>query len=727
MTGRTIISLCMLGFAATVSAAAAIRDADYGERLTAPDADVALWWASSGWKVGRTKAVPRKGGERIAVSAARSEAEAVQLVVTPGTSLKSLRVTCTALSGREGRVAADAIDVLCVRYVNVVQSTDKSTGTGLWPDPLPPLEGAVDVPAAVNQPFWLRVKVPRDTAPGVYQGTIQLRADGFAADVPLHLTVYDFALPDRMTCVTAFGFSSYTAFLYHGVKTDADKRTLLARYWRNFSDHHISPYDPAPMDGFRVTWPNVKPPPSRWKNWDGVRIVSNEVHAGEGALLIYDTSSKSCTSATYTPHLSISPGGLRFRFWYRTAIPDHSFLVSFGHYDAAGKWMSGCNNDIVIRGNGRWQQFDRVIRSFPKQAKQVTLRLYATKWSDAGERMGLVWYDDVSVTPAGGGDELIEAGDFEPEGDREPVAPDDALQVRFDFTAWDKAMTEAIDTYHFNSFKVRTQGMGGGTFHAHNEPFLRGFSERTHEYQVMFRSYYAQLEAHLADKGWLDEGFVYWFDEPAPHQYAFVLRGFQRLKRHAPRINRMLTEHVEEGLVGGPNIWCPVSHAYNHERAEARRRHGEDFWWYVCCGPKAPYTGLFIDHAGTEMRVWLWQTWKRGIKGILVWQTNYWTSDAAYPNSLQNPYKDPMGWTSGYSTPKGTKRPWGNGDGRFIYPPEAAAAGSPPAPVLAGPVDSIRWEMLRDGIEDYEYFVMLQRLIAEKGASLTAAEREKVS
>jgi len=112
---------------------------------------------------------------------------------------------------------------------------------------------------------------------------------------------------------------------------------------------------------------------------------------------------------------------------------------------------------------------------------------------------------------------------------------------------------------------------------------------------------------------------VYWFDEPDPKDYAFVNNGFRKLKKHAPRLRRMLTEQVEDGLVGGPTVWCPVSHHYDHDRAEERRRHGEEFWWYICTGPKAPYCTLFIDHPATELRVWLWQTWQRGIRGILVW------------------------------------------------------------------------------------------------------------
>jgi hypothetical protein len=138
---------------------------------------------------------------------------------------------------------------------------------------------------------------------------------------------------------------------------------------------------------------------------------------------------------------------------------------------------------------------------------------------------------------------------------------------------------------------------------------------------------------------------------------------------------------------------------------------------------------LFIDHPATELRVWLWQTWKRNIEGILVWQTNYWTSSAAFPDPEhpQNPYEDPMGWVSGYSTPKGNKRAWGNGDGRFIYPPEAAADAHPAGPVLEGPVDSIRWEMLRDGIEDYEYLAILKRLLIAKKNKLTAQQYKQYS
>ena len=133
----------------------------------------------------------------------------------------------------------------------------------------------------------------------------------------------------------------------------------------------------------------------------------------------------------------------------------------------------------------------------------------------------------------------------------------------------------------------------------------------------------------------------------------------------------------------------------------------------------------FIDHPGSEMRLWLWQTWGENVQGVLIWTTTWWTSGNAYPDYPQNPYEDAMSWVSAGKMKRGEKRPWGNGDGRFLYPPLAAANGKPSAPVLDAPVDSYRLELLRDGIEDYEYFAMLKRLLAKKGASLPAADRAR--
>lgn len=673
--------------------------ANYGETLPTSTIYNNLWWCSSGWKISQTRPAPGKTGVALKMSAARNESEAAQFVLRPLSGLKNLTVEAPPLRSTNATIDAKNLEILRVRYVDIAQPTDATGTAAPWPDPLPSLSAPLNLAPNINQPFWVRVRVPKDAKPGVYQGSIRLHADGYNATVPVQLTVWNFALPDSLTCQTAFGFSPGTVYRYQKLDDPAQRRQVMDLYLKNFSAHHVSPYDPAPLDPIKVTWQGG----SSWQ--DGQR-VDEAAHGGKRALLVEDNSPTQQFSARYAVPIAIPKAGLKLSFWYRTQGAARS-IVTLNHNDAGGQWMSGRNNDMKFEGDGTWQHFERVITQFPAGAKSVALTLWAAPYTEDGSMTGIVTFDDVSLIDLDSGKELLEDGGFE---SINATAP----RPVFDWTAWDAAMEKAIHHYGFNSFRLPLQGLGGGTFESREEPELAGFRENTPEYQAALKAYLQGIEAHLRAKGWLDKAYVYWFDEPDPKDYAFVMNGFAKLKQYAPGLQRMLTEQPENGLVGGPNLWCPVSPEFKQSVADERTKAGDKFWWYVCTVPKAPYATEFIDHPATEMRGWLWQTWQRGIKGVLVWETAYWTSDSAYPNAPQNPYADPMSWVSGYSTAKGTKQPWGNGDGRFIYPPEAAADANPQAPIIAGPVDSIRWELLRDGLEDYEYLAMLRRLLGTK-------------
>lgn len=302
----------------------------------------------------------------------------------------------------------------------------------------------------------------------------------------------------------------------------------------------------------------------------------------------------------------------------------------------------------------------------------------------------------------------------------------DPPRADVDFSDFDPAMERAVKRYQFTNFRMRFSGIGWGSWSGHGEGKIAGFKAGTPEYEAMFASQAKQIEAHLEKNGWLDMAYLYWFDEPHPQDYPFVREVMERVDQAAPGIPRFLTEQPEPELYGAVDIWCPVSPRYDHKIAEQRREHGDEFWWYVCCGPKAPYCTLFIDHPASELRVWLWQTWKRDITGVLVWSINYWTSPAEYTDHPQNPYEDPMGYRSRYADPE-VKQYWGNGDGRFLYPPLAAAEPgiSGEEPVIQPPVSSIRLEMLREGIEDYEMLWTLRELLAKRGQQLPPDQRER--
>jgi hypothetical protein len=149
-------------------------NASYGELLAGSGDKVGLWWASSGWKISLDKPLPTAKSQAIMICAARNEAEAAQLIVRPTMLLKALTVAPGQLTGPGGAaIGAGNVEVLDVRYVNVERPTDKSAVPGLWPDPLPPLKGPIDLEANKNKPFWIRVKAPRDVPAGTYKGSLK--------------------------------------------------------------------------------------------------------------------------------------------------------------------------------------------------------------------------------------------------------------------------------------------------------------------------------------------------------------------------------------------------------------------------------------------------------------------------------------------------------------------------------------------------------------------------
>jgi hypothetical protein len=682
-------------------------DDSYGELIPVNNPKLNLWRASSGWKIPQRRALPRQIAKALVLRAARNEWEALQLVVAPNVTLSNLTVRASELTMGLGKnkIPAENIQVLRVGYVPVTRKTDRTGTLADWPDPLPPQRQPIGLAAGMNQPYWIRVKVPKDIPAGIYRGAVTVEADGVKASTVLNVEVYDFALPDTLTCSTSFGFSPGTVWRYQRVTDPAQRRDVLDKYLTSLSEHHVSPYNPAPMDKWSVAWTGLNP-------WQGGTIVTNEKAEGRGSLLVSDPSAKENVCASYEKTVTLPATGFKIAFKHK-ADKQQKFLFSLNYHRADGTWISGHNTDLAIEGKPEWQSFETTCASFPKEAATCRFSLFAAGYQEPGVATGKLWVDSLSVADAATGKSLVEGGAFEPfdAAKAEPV---------FDWSAWDAAMTRAFETYHFNSFVMHLDGLGGGTFQERYEPSFLGYAETAPEYDVLFGKYLKGIEAHLKEKGWLDKAYVYWFDEPDPKDYAFVMNGFAKLKKHAPDLRRMLTEQVEKELVGGPNLWVPLTPSLNVAGAAERRTAGDQFWWYVCCGPKAPYATEFIDHSGTEMRVWLWQTWAERVTGVLIWETVWWTSDTAYPDpaKLQNPYLDPMSWVGDGHLAPGTKSAWGNGDGRLMYPPEAAADGHPSAPVLDGPVDSIRFEMLRDGLEDYEYFAILKRLLDEKAPKM---------
>lgn len=274
---------------------------------------------------------------------------------------------------------------------------------------------------------------------------------------------------------------------------------------------------------------------------------------------------------------------------------------------------------------------------------------------------------------------------------------------------FDQVARRYLDDFGFNAFRLPLEGVPKGSFHSRRPGIFKGFSEETPAYQVLFPQYLKQITAHLAENNWLEKAYVYWFDEPQEKDYDFVTAANRQFRKMAPGLKIFLTEEPQPELAQTVDIWCLAVQYFDPKAVAQAQARGEEVWWYLCTNPKSPYVTLFIDAAAINLRMWLWMTWKYRLQGILVWQSVYWNSETAFGlEKLQNPWRDPMSYLTGYGVPSGEKRAWGNGDGRFLYPPNRDVNASKKK-YLTSPVNSIRWELLREGLEDYEYFNLLQQ------------------
>jgi hypothetical protein len=81
-----------------------------------------------------------------------------------------------------------------------------------------------------------------------------------------------------------------------------------------------------------------------------------------------------------------------------------------------------------------------------------------------------------------------------------------------------------------------------------------------------------------------------------------------------------------------------------------------------------------------------------------------------------------MSYTVGYGLPFGKQSGWGNGDGRFFYPPNRDPSDRA-TKHLDAPIPCLRLEKIRDGIEDYEYLLMLEKAASEGKGKLARSAR----
>jgi len=157
-------------------------------------------------KVFRDEPWTRGPAARLAIEAARNEAEGIQLIVAPTgpAGLRSVTVAASDLWCGRAVIPSASITWNVVGYVKTEKPAYKAPREGWWPDPLLPPE-PFEVKAGEVQPVWLSVRVPEDAEPGLYRGKVTVRAEGQPRQsLPLEVRVWDFAIPKQQHLETCF-------------------------------------------------------------------------------------------------------------------------------------------------------------------------------------------------------------------------------------------------------------------------------------------------------------------------------------------------------------------------------------------------------------------------------------------------------------------------------------------------------------------------------------------
>ncbi|OJW08501.1 MAG: hypothetical protein BGO49_12470 [Planctomycetales bacterium 71-10] len=194
-------------------------------------------------------------------------------------------------------------------------------------------------------------------------------------------------------------------------------------------------------------------------------------------------------------------------------------------------------------------------------------------------------------------------------------------------------------------------------------------------YRAFLSQFLPAFKAFLEEEGVLDRSLFHCADEPdGDVQMADYRKARAMLAEMAPWMKvmdamsdpRFATERLSDMPV--PSI--VTAPAFTQADCPA--------WAYFCCGPRDRYLQRLLDTPLSKIRMAGWLFYKLGAKGFLHWGYNYWFVFCT--SKIGDPFADASvgAWPG---------MPYG--DAFVVYPgPD-------------GPLDSIRWEVFAESLQDY--------------------------
>ena len=212
-------------------------------------------------------------------------------------------------------------------------------------------------------------------------------------------------------------------------------------------------------------------------------------------------------------------------------------------------------------------------------------------------------------------------------------------------------------------------------------------------YRNFLSQFLPALKRFLDRERLLGASYFHVSDEPGPNDLVRYRKARGMLRELAPWMKVMdALSHIEFARDGLTDLPVPSIGA-----AQEFVEEGITCWTYFCCGPRGRYLNRLLDTPLAKIRGTGWLLYRFGLRGFLHWGYNYWYK------SQTRQMIDPFTVSDGLKWPG-----WAFGDTFEVYPgPD-------------GPIDSIRWEVFAESLQDY---ALLQTLGVERDSAALAAFR----
>ena len=685
--------------------------------------------ADSLWKIPRYPSdelwEPLQPSLSLTLARGESESGQVALQARQDMELMDLKAELTPLrhTTTDQPLLASREPIYMVAYLNPLKPNPED---GMWPavpplldqpDPLVPVPDRVGLKAGETLTLWVTIIAPRDTEPGRYAGELQITWRGLAkpVSVPVEAEVWNVTLPTNTQIQTQlFSLNLGQVAQYAGVVPRADNPAwmkVVERCVDLFRHYRISPgqaaflglgSQPLPVPGrcghagrfdghvtqFQVSLPEGLPDASEFTVMGWVRPQEGDARSqfvwsswqqGQGFRLEYREGQ----------HI----------VWYQRRQEPTAWQGQMEASLPAGQWghiavvRSGDTTRLYVDGEPQAE-----MASSPKPILYSTLLLGTYPYMNSSLFNGDL--DEFRVFDRVLDQETIHREMEGPAEESEAIVKESFENLPpGSFSVYTDEGAELLQAWW--QF-WRSEGLHLGNVTAPGAYKYNRMDFRTTE------AFFSRIYPWLQEREWLPYTYT-----RMPVDEALTGRGWevntsygQWLGEHFPDLNRHHTigDAIEDKALeelkqyaGAIDIWDFTPGMWQHRGHQAmayldqrRAEHGDRIAWYLT--RSSPVSRSSAPLQPLDLRGFFWQMMKFDVRMVNHWAVNVWD----YPSG-KHAQRDLQ---------------WFEAERCYKFRPSTAAGVASATflwPSPGGPLPSIRWATLRDGIEDFDLWFLVRQ------------------